>query len=166
MGILNAHAFFVCATTKFKHEWQEQFQQDPQEAVQKLVQKLVNIIKKHQKAIELVLGKKAVENIKSSVAEAIAIADPNASVIVDDIMLFDTNIVSLIAYFVGTLEILQKYRVTINLRKTRLLPPRAEFVGRDLLPNGNAPAQSKYATIEKLCAPATYSDLQMLCGLF
>merc|ERR1712008_455929 len=25
---------------------------------------------------------------------------------------------------------------------------------------------SKYATIEKLCAPATYSDLQMLCGLF
>jgi len=39
-------------------------------------------------------------------------------------------------------------------------------VGRDLLPEGNAPAQSKYATIRKLCAPATFSDIQMLNGLF
>mmetsp|Transcript_357 Transcript_357/g.524 ORF Transcript_357/g.524 Transcript_357/m.524 type:complete len:620 (-) Transcript_357:114-1973(-) len=162
MGILNAHAFFVCITVQFKNEWHELYKRDPKAALNALLE----IINRHRIAITLILGEKAVQDIKAKVTIALLETDPNASVIVDDIMLFDNHVVSLIAYFVATLEILQRYRVTVNLRKTRFLPARAEFVGRDLLPNGNSPAQSKYGTIEKLCPPASFSDIQMLNGLF
>ena len=162
MGILNAHAFFVCVTIQFKKEWHKLYKNNPKEALQSLVK----IIRRHKEAITEVLGEQAIGGIEAKVATALRETDPNAAVIVDDIMLYDTNIVSLIAYFISTLEILKRYRVTVNLRKTRFLPARAEFVGRDLLPNGNSPAQSKYGTIEKLCPPASYSDIQMLNGLF
>src|SRR5210317_831761 len=162
MGILNAHAFFVRMTVNFKIEWQELYQRDPAAAIKKLLA----IIKKHKSAITSIIGKQAVINIEQQVKQALQETDPNASVIVDDVLLFDRNILTLIAYFVTCLEILKKYRVTVNLRKTRFLPARAEFVGRDLLPHGNSPAQSKYGTIKKLCAPATFSDIQMINGLF
>ncbi|CAJ1965610.1 unnamed protein product [Cylindrotheca closterium] len=154
MGILSAHAFFVCVTIQFKKEWHELYKRDPKAALQKLL----DIINKHRAAITLILGESTVKDIEAKVAIALLKTDPNASVIVDNIMLFDTNILSLITYF--------RYRVTVNLRKTRFLPARAEFVGRGLLPNGNTPAQSKYSTIEKLCPPASYSDIQMINGLF
>jgi hypothetical protein len=41
-------------------------------------------------------------------------------------------------------EILQHYRVTIKLRKTRFFPARAEFVGVDVTKEGNSPAQSLF----------------------
>ncbi|CAJ1946484.1 unnamed protein product, partial [Cylindrotheca closterium] len=154
MGILSAQAFFVCVTIQFKKEWHELYKRDPKAALQKLL----DIINQHRAAITLNLGESAVKDIEAKVAIALLETD--------DIMLFDTNILSLIAYFVATLEILQRYRVTVNLRKTRFLPARAEFVGRDLLPNGNTPAQSKYSTIKKLCPPASYLDIQMINGLF
>mmetsp|Transcript_13167 Transcript_13167/g.31418 ORF Transcript_13167/g.31418 Transcript_13167/m.31418 type:complete len:1848 (-) Transcript_13167:281-5824(-) len=162
MGILNAHAFFVCMTVNFKKEWQALYKEDPKQAMDKLTA----IINEHKAAIEAILGKEAVKDIHAKMTAALLETDPNASVIVDDVLLFDNNIISLIAYFVTVLETLKKYRVTVNLRKTRFLPPRAEFVGRDLLPTGNSPAQSKYGTIRKLCPPASFSDIQMLNGLF
>lgn len=125
MGILNAHAFFVCMTTNFKQEWHELYKSNPKLALQKLFA----IVERHKKAIEDLTGKETTRNLEHGLAKALAETDPGSSVIVDDVMVFDTNILSLVAYFVTVLEILVKYRVTVNFRKTRFLPPRAEFVG-------------------------------------
>ena len=70
------------------------------------------------------------------------------------------------AYFVAILEVFVEHRVSIRLRKTRFLPSRAEFVGLDLLPEGNSPASSKFEAIQKLARPMTFGDLHMLIGLF
>ena len=39
--------------------------------------------------------------------------------------------------------VLREYRVTINLKKCRFFPERAEFVGVDVRSDGNSPAESK-----------------------
>ena len=71
----------------------------------------------------------------------------DASIIIDDLLSFADSPVMLMAYFMAILQVFVHHRVSIKLRKTRFLPARAEFVGLDLLPEGNAPASSKYAAI-------------------
>ena len=70
------------------------------------------------------------------------------------------------ARFIGVLKVFVHHRVSIKLRKTRFLPSQVEFVGLDLLPEGNAPASSKYAAIRELSKPILFGDLHMLIGLF
>jgi hypothetical protein len=56
------------------------------------------------------------------------------------------------------------YRVTVKLRKTRFFPKRAEFVGADVLKEGNCPAETKNDTITNLKRPTLFTDLRMLIG--
>ena len=63
------------------------------------------------------------------------------------------------------LTVLQHHRVTVNLRKSRFFPKRAEFVGVDVLPTGNAPAHAKNKAIQDLTRPVTFTDLRLLIGL-
>ena len=53
----------------------------------------------------------------------------------------------------------------MNLRKSRFFPKRAEFVGVDVLPSGNAPAQFKNKAIKALEQPITFTDMRLLIGL-
>jgi hypothetical protein len=98
-------------------------------------------------------------------AEQLKQSNPGSAVIVDDVILYDKFIPTLLAYFANCLKILLFYRVTINLRKTRVLPRRAEFVGVDVLKEGNTPAKSKYGPISTLAPPRLFSDIQMLTGI-
>ena len=68
-------------------------------------------------------------------------------------------------YFFCVLTVLQHHRVTVNLRKSRFFPKRAEFVRVDVLPTGNAPAQAKNKAIQNLTRPVTFTDLRLLIGL-
>ena len=43
---------------------------------------------------------------------------------------------------------------------------RAEFVGVDILPEGNAPAKAKNKTILQVTQPKLFADLSLLIGLF
>ena len=88
-----------------------------------------------------------------------------SAVIVDDIILAAVDPHTLLFYFSCVLEVLQHHRVTVNLRKSRFFPKRAEFVGVDVLPSGNAPAQSKNKAIKALERPITFTDMRLLIGL-
>jgi hypothetical protein len=92
-------------------------------------------------------------------------SNPGSAVIVDDVILFAKTLWQLLFYFTCVLSVLQHHRVTVKLRKTRLLPKRAEFVGVDVTKEGNKPAQSKYATITELGRPTLFTNLRMLIGM-
>ena len=89
-----------------------------------------------------------------------------SEVIVDDILLYAEDVDTLLAYFECALEILLHHRVTVKLKKCKFLHPIMEFVGIDLTPDGNSPAQSKFPAFEKLPPPETWADLRILIGMF
>ena len=63
-------------------------------------------------------------------------------VIIDDIMLRSTSISLLLLLLECYLRIYLKYRTTLNLKKCNFLKTRFEFVGHDILPDGNTTAKS------------------------
>ena len=91
----------------------------------------------------------------------------DAEVIVDDIMLHSEKPEPLIKYFEIVLQTLQKYQVTVKLKKCRFFPQSAEFVGMDVEADGNRPARSKMQALEDLKTqiPKTLTDLRQLIGL-
>ena len=70
------------------------------------------------------------------------------------------------AYFRCFLTVLLKHRTTINLKKCKWFCRRCEFVGVDITPEGNRPAESKYRAFEALQRPQTWHDLRMIVGFF
>ena len=89
-----------------------------------------------------------------------------SKVIVDDILLHAYTIPHLFTFFRIVLHTLRHYRATVKLKKCKFLPNRCEFVGVDILPEGNSPEQSKYNVFANLPCPATWSDLRMVIGMF
>ena len=167
MGILNAHAYFVCMTMDMKKEWDMLFRADKAKAIHKLKE-----VAKRSKSILQALSPEGIDLttqmeklLDQGIEEACAKSNPGSAVIVDDLMLHDSNEISLIAYFLSVLEILVHYRVTINLRKGRFLSTRAEFVGIDVLAEGNSPASSKYDAINRLTQPKRFTDIRAIIGL-
>jgi hypothetical protein len=90
--------------------------------------------------------------------------DPKLAVIVDDILLAAEKVTTLFFYLSCVLTVLQFYRVTVKLRKTRFFPKRAEFVGADVLKDGNCPVEAKNEAITNLQKPILFTDLRMLIG--
>lgn len=74
----------------------------------------------------------------------------NQEGIVDDIFIHSEDNEALHKYFKVFLEVcMLRYRITINLKKTRFLPQSAEFVGVDMEAQGNRPVSSKMPTLMK-----------------
>ena len=158
MGIKNAAPFFVCMMLEMKKIWDFNFRETTEGI--KLIEKAQELYGKIAKqAVDETLLKKAAEKLRNE-------SKPDSSIIIDDLLLFAENPLMLIAYFMAVLQVLLHHRVAIKLRKTRFLPSRAEFVGMDLLREGNAPAKSKYGAIMKLKKPILFGDLRMLIGFF
>ena len=90
----------------------------------------------------------------------------DSKVIVDDILLAmqDQELVGLV--FCCVLSVCQHYQITLQLKKCWFLPQKAEFVGFDLHPKGNSPAESKFDGFRCLTKPHLFGDLQMLIGFF
>jgi hypothetical protein len=86
-------------------------------------------------------------------------------VIIDDILLWATIQRILLLYFACVCEIFLKYRVTFQLKKCDFLKDRIEYVGHDITPDGNCPAQSKFNLITDWPLPATGSALISFIGL-
>ena len=100
------------------------------------------------------------------IAEQRGIQNAGSKVIVDDILLYAETADSLLSYFRCFLEVLVDHRATINLRKCKWFRSRCEFVGIDVTPEGNQPAQSKYHAFQALNRPETWYDLRMIIGFF
>jgi hypothetical protein len=172
MGTKNSHPAFVAMVTSFEDKWDKLYHQTYHQREQTQGSGKKNRKDKHKKAKEEKEGidedLDMVDNWKRQREETNRLVNtpkPGSAVIVDDIILFAKTAAILLTYFKCVIEILKQYRVTVKLRKTRFLPKRAEFVGVDIMKEGNAPAESKYDAIEKLTRPTLFSDLRMLTGL-
>ena len=82
-------------------------------------------------------------------------AHKGSSTIIDDILLWSTSLDTLLAYFDCVCSVFMKYRVTFQLKKCAFVTNRIEYVGHDITPNGNCPAQSKFDLITDWPLPAT-----------
>jgi hypothetical protein len=83
---------------------------------------------------------------------------------VDDVLLYAYSVNALLQYFEAVLKILQHYRVTVKLRKCRFIQTKAEFVGMDILSQGNTPAKSKDKAFHKMIYPRSFTDLRGFIG--
>jgi len=101
------------------------------------------------------------------IANELGLKSIGSTIIVDDICLFGTTVSELLRYFKCVLQVLQKYRATLKLKKSRFLPDTCEFSGVGLVGNdGRVPAPSKNDAFQELDPPDTFSDLRMLIGTF
>jgi hypothetical protein len=158
MGARNAHAFFVCMILEMKKGWTEKYKEKGAKIIEQIISMYCTLTQ--PKFVEKVKGLSEanpdVEFLKG---------DPTSVAIVDDILWASITILSLLAFFAASLQVFQHYSVLFNFNKCRFLPTRAEFVGLDMLINGNTPAQYKYDDIETLARPILFSDLLMFIGL-
>jgi hypothetical protein len=69
------------------------------------------------------------------------------------------DLVQPLHYLQIVLSILQKYQCTLKLKKCYVLSPRMEFVGIDVLSDGNTVARSKSDAFDKLVRPTLFTDL-------
>ena len=142
MGALNSTPIFVAMTTDFQAEWD-------------------------QLARDRGIDPRKVRSVRTGSATPPDLTEAYGSeVIVDDMLWYAEDVDTLFAYFRCALDVLLKYRVTIRLKKCQWLPPTIEFVGIQLGPNGNSPAQSKFPAFAKLPPPNTFGDLRILIGMF
>jgi hypothetical protein len=169
MGAKNAHPAFVAMVTTFEDKWDRLYKQ---RELKQLKAKTKGTPEHKKKSKEQRKGKDQElntvddwqKNYKAKTRQTNT-SEPGSAVIVDDIILFATTAAILLTYFRCVIEVLKHYRVTVKLRKTRFFPKRAEFVGVDIMTEGNSPAESKYEAIEKLTKPKLFSDIRMLTGL-
>jgi hypothetical protein len=151
MGAKNAHPAFVAMVTNFEDTWDKLYCDRDENLYM-----VDNWKKQHDNKIQ---------HTHTSKPRYTHTSRPGLAVIVDDIILFAKTAAIHLSYFKCVIEVLKHYRVTLKLRKTRFFPKRAEFVGFDIMKEGNTPAESKYDAIEKLARPTLFSNLRMLTGL-
>ena len=73
--------------------------------------------------------------------------------IIDDVLLWCDVKELILIYFRCVYGIFRKYRVSFWLDKCEFLKPRVEYVGHDILCQGNYPAQSKFNLINDWPVP-------------
>jgi hypothetical protein len=143
---------------EMKKEWTEKYKETGAKVIEQIISMYRTLTQPEfvEKVKELSEANPDVEFLKG---------DPTLLAILDDILWASTTILSLLAFFSASLQVFQHYSVSFNLKKCRFLPTRAEFVGLDVLINGNTPAKSKYDVIGTLARPVLFSDLLMFIGL-
>ena len=85
--------------------------------------------------------------------------------IIDDIILYCRNKELIILYFECVCIIFKKYRVSFRLDKCEFLKDRVEYVGVDIMKDGNTPAQSKFNMINDWVLPTSGQALFSFIGL-
>ena len=88
-----------------------------------------------------------------------------SAVIIDDLLLWGTSKSLLFLLFECYCRIYLKYRTTLKLKKCDFLKKRFEFVGHDILQNGNTTASSKYDRIKDWKLPTTADSLHSFVSL-
>ena len=88
--------------------------------------------------------------------------------IVDDLILYGDDPIELLRFCRIVLKTLEKYRVTVNLKKCRFFSPSATFAGVDLTAEGNSPSEGKFKDIRRVLEqpPITTRSLYGVIGLF
>jgi hypothetical protein len=86
-------------------------------------------------------------------------------IIIDDILLWATILAALLRLFECVCDVFMKYRVTFQLKKCEFLTNRIEYVGHDITPDGNCPAESKFDLVNDWPLPVNGQSLGSFIGL-
>ena len=86
-------------------------------------------------------------------------------IIIDDILLWATILKALLNLFECVCDVFMKYRVTFQLKKCEFLTNRIEYVGHDITPDGNCPAESKFDLVTDWPLPVNGTSLSSFIGL-
>ena len=84
--------------------------------------------------------------------------DTNTNIIVDDILSFAKSLAIALLYMECQLRVAQSQNLSLSLKKSHIFPPRFEFVGIDVCPEGNRPAMSKHQLLQHWDAPQIVRD--------
>ena len=85
--------------------------------------------------------------------------------VVDDILLYCNDPFVLILFFDCVCAIFVKYRISFNPSKCEFFLKRLEWIGHDMLIDGNAPASGKYECIRDWPLPTNGESLGSFTGL-
>ena len=86
-------------------------------------------------------------------------------IIIDDILLWSSNMVALFIYLEYIYKDFRKYRVSFRLNKCDFFKPRVEYIGRDVTNSGNCPAFSKFSMINDWPLPIRGESIFYFIGL-
>ncbi len=68
----------------------------------------------------------------------------NTRIIVDNIVNHGLNLSTSLQYMECQLRVCQAYCLSLSLKKSFIFPKQFKFIGNDVCPDGNHPAQSKH----------------------
>ena len=88
-----------------------------------------------------------------------------SKIVIDDILLYSTNVYTLLRYFACVARVFVRYRLSFKLSKCKILSPRVEYLGHDLTARGNCPAQSKFNLLTDWTLPDHGTPLSAFIGL-
>jgi hypothetical protein len=86
-------------------------------------------------------------------------------VIIDDILLYSSDVTTLIQYLDCVCQVFIKYQVSLKLGKCDFLKERFEYVGHDITADGNCPAESKFDLVRDWVLPSTGQGLRSFVSL-
>ena len=88
----------------------------------------------------------------------------NTRVIIDDIVSHGRDLLISLLYMECQLRVCLAYRLLLSLKKSFIFPIRFEFVGNEVCPEGNRPAQSKHQLLESWPKPEIVRDVAKFIG--
>ena len=88
----------------------------------------------------------------------------NTRVIIDNIVSHGRDLIISLFYMECQLRVCLAYRLSLSLKKSFIFPIRFEFVGNDVCPEGNRPAQSKHQLLESWPKPEIVRDVAKFIG--
>ncbi len=86
------------------------------------------------------------------------------TIIIDDILNWAKIFGLALRYIECQLRVCKAYRLTLTLKKSHFFPKHLEFVGIDVLPDGNRPAMSKQDLIKSWPIPELVRDVASFVG--
>ena len=74
----------------------------------------------------------------------------NTTIIIDDAMVFGTSVDNMFILLECICRIARKYHLSWKLKMCQWFPKKIEFVGVDILVDGNMPAPSKFGMLTRI----------------
>ena len=145
-GPTNAPAFYTCMMQELRDQWDSLFYETLRNT-ERLQSGSVTVSHTNDVKID---GKKEYTGSKG---------------IIDDIVIWSTNLDAALTYFECVCQVFQQYRVSFRLDKCEFLKDRVEYVGHDLTAEGSCPAKSKFDMIRDWPVPQTAQALHSFIGL-
>ena len=91
-------------------------------------------------------------------------ANTNTNLIVDDCFSWASDLDTAFKYMECQLQVCLSQNLSLNLKKCHFFPQRVEFVGIDVSPDGNRPAQSKHQLLATWPYPTIVRDISSFVG--